>query len=137
MRTRGSPYPQTDWRDVLAKWRGSQARLWSYGISHRTLTIRLESENREGNLHIETNDTHVIQMPTVWFNANIEIYWDVAYDRFKDPMSLLIDKTAGVRILATGICFRENVEPLMKVIYPKDHAPVLDHYMKVWTEYTV
>jgi len=76
-------------------------------------------------------------MPTVWFNANIEIYWDVAYDRFKDPMSLLIDKTAGVRILATGICFRENVEPLMKVIYPKDHAPVLDHYMKVWTEYTV
>lgn len=124
--------PRSDWRAVLAEWRGAQARLWFYGITHKCLVIRLESENREGNLHIEMNDTYFIQMPTVWFNANIEVSWNVDYDRFGLPMSLLIDKEAGVRILALGIGFYENAEPLMKVIYPKDHAMVLDQYMRVW-----
>jgi len=126
-----------DERNALAEWRGAQARLWSYVLTHRTLTIRLESEEREGNLHIEVSEAHVIQMPTVWFNANIEIFHDIGRDRFGDPMSLLIDRQADVRILCVGVILWENASPLTKCLYPKDFAPVLDQYMGVWRTYKI
>jgi len=134
MREKQCPSRQTE--ALLARWRGAQARLWHYAITHKTLTIRLEAEYKEGNLHVIVHDTHVVQMPTVWFDAQLELI-DAGRDRFGDPMTLVIDRRAGVRILGYAVELQENVEPLMKVIYPKDHAPVLDHYMKVWTEYTV
>ena len=57
----------------LDKWRGATARIWSYSISHKLLIIRLESDLRNGNLHLRCGDVQSIRCPTEWKNANLKI----------------------------------------------------------------
>ncbi len=116
---------------LLARWRGAQARLWSYQITHKVLTIRLEAEDKEGNLHIVVADTHCVQAPAVWFDSMLEISFR-GKDRFGDSIVVVSDPSADVCILGGAVGLQENVKPLMKVLYPREHASVLADYRKLW-----
>jgi hypothetical protein len=116
---------------LLARWSGAQARLWSYQITHKVLTIRLEAEDKDGNLHVVVVDTHFVQAPSVWLDSMLEISLKCK-DSFGDPVILVSDRSADVRILGGGVGLQENVQPLMKVLCPREHTLVLEEYIKLW-----
>lgn len=104
---------------ILTKWSGAQARLWSYTADSRVLTIHLEAEEREDNLHIVVSDTEYVELPHIWWNSQLRFSVE-RDDRHGRELIILFDQQANVRILGSRVDARENVEPLMKFIFPRD-----------------
>jgi hypothetical protein len=90
---------------ILARWRGGRARLWSYSVSHCSLTIRVERAGVLGNLHIDCSAEH-IQGPVAWENAQIEISVD------EEGRYRIEDRAAGFRVVGYCLALTENVKPV-------------------------
>ena len=58
---------------LLARWTGGKARLLALTLSHSSLTIRPESLERKGNLHIICLGPERIHAPVQWTDADINI----------------------------------------------------------------
>ena len=83
---------------LLARWQGADARLWSYSVTHRSLTIRLEITGKEGYLDIYVGDTQRISAPTSWSNACFNLHKE-GKDSFGEELVLLTDSIAHVEIV--------------------------------------
>lgn len=88
----------------LQRWEGAIARLSELTCSHRTLTIRLEQNGRNGNLQIACIGTIFIHSPTDWSNAKITV--QPSNDGF-----IVADEAAGVRIETHQVEIAENRKP--------------------------
>lgn len=117
----GESLPSPLLHTFLTKWSGAQSRVWSYTAECRMLAIRLEAEEREGNLHIVVSDTEYIELPTIWWNSQIRfsVERDDLYGR---ELIVLFDQQSNVRIVGSRVDARENVEPLMKFIWPREYV---------------
>jgi hypothetical protein len=94
--------------EVLAKWRGAHAQLWSYTASLATLEIRLFSEDRPGNIHVVCSPCLSITGPVYWEGCQLTVDAEDA----EDGLFCLCDKGASVRVLCRQVYTFENVEPL-------------------------
>lgn len=104
---------------LLTKWSGAQARLWSYTADGRRLTIRLETEERDGNLHIVISGTEYVMLPHIWWHS--QICFSVERDNWHGrDVTVLTDREANVRIVGSRVDAWENVEPLEKFIWPRE-----------------
>ena len=88
----------------LQKWRGGQAKLWSYFTSHGSLVIRIIKHGVEGNIHIRCIDTSRITSPTVWENCEIVLTHHEAGG------FTLSDDGAHMKLEIGDINARENVK---------------------------
>jgi len=104
---------------LLTKWSGAQARLWSYTADSRRLTIRLEAEERDGNLHIVVSDTEYVELPHIWWHS--QICFSMERDNWHGrDVIVLTDREANVRVVGSRVDVWENVEPLEKFIWPRE-----------------
>jgi hypothetical protein len=90
---------------LLSRWNGGYARFWNYSVSHCLFSIRIASPGVMGNLEIRCSAGY-ISGPVAWRPALIEITYEngVGY--------LIVDKAAGVRIVAATVSIAENVKPV-------------------------
>lgn len=93
-------------RGLLDRWQGGKARLWEFTLSHCSLTIRIESPERKGNLHIICLGPERINAPVHWTDADINIsYMD-------NGTYLVSDQKNAVAIWTEGIEVKENCKPI-------------------------
>ena len=86
------------------KWRGAQAKIWDYTVSHNVLTIRLNFTEKRGSLYIYCGDTDFIQGPTIWANSCLEIV------KTEAGRCTLKDRVAGIEIRAGVVGVEEDTE---------------------------
>ena len=96
-------------RGLLARWRGGTARLWAFTLSHCSLTIRLESLERRGNLHIICLGPERIHAPVQWTDADINI-------SLTDHGTYVVsDQKHDVAIWTESIEVKENCKPIFEI----------------------
>lgn len=67
-------FPTKGMLTLLQRWRRAEVCLWSYIVSHRMLTIRLQKPDEPlGNLGLWAGDVQYIQAPTSWSHSDIEL----------------------------------------------------------------
>ena len=96
-------------KGLLARWTGGKARLWALTLSHCSLTIRLESLERKGNLHIICLGPERIHAPVQWTDADINI------SLTEKGTYLVSDQKNDVAIWTEGIEVKENCKPMFEV----------------------
>lgn len=89
---------------LLGRWRGGRARLWSYTVSHTTLTIRVERPGASGHLDV-TCSADFISGPVAWENAELKI------TPGPDRGVIIEDRAAGLRVVAGTVTVTEHVPP--------------------------
>jgi hypothetical protein len=94
--------------EVLRKWRGADAQLWSYTASLATLEIRLFFEQLPGNLYLVCSPCESIAGPVCWKRCELS----VGEDHSEDGLFLVQDKGAGFRLLCHQLHTFENDELL-------------------------
>jgi hypothetical protein len=92
--------------DVFVRWRGGHAKLWDYSPTLATLTVRVESRQRAGNLHIVCGGCHSIRGPFHWEESAFEVMPG------DDAGSTLRDIGAGFELRCQVVGVEENVEPV-------------------------
>lgn len=90
---------------ALEKWRGANAKLWTYSASHKLLVVRLEVSGRIGNLHISCGDLISIRAPAEWRNCSLE------FEHLASKEFLLSDSPEDVQILAGYLDVADNCSP--------------------------
>jgi hypothetical protein len=95
--------------EILEKWRGAHAQLWSYTASLATLEIRLFFDDRFGNLHLVCSPCVSISSPAFWERCELA----VAADSADDDLFVVRDAAASVRVLCRQLSTSENVQPLL------------------------
>ena len=97
----------------LQSWQNCTARLWEYSVSHRGLSLRLEKEGSQENLHIRACDLSHIFSPWAWPNACIEISHHIDSCEYTDePYYLIQDTKANVKIYVGTVNVSENCKPI-------------------------
>ena len=96
-------------KGLLARWTGSKARLWALTLSHSSLTIRSESLERKGNLHIICLGPERIHAPVQWTDADINI------SLTEKGTYVVSDQKHDVAIWTEGIEVKENCKPIFEV----------------------
>lgn len=95
---------------MLERWQGARAKLWSYSVSHKVLTLRVERAGVRGNLHIGCADLSYLRAPEHWDNCHIDI--DLVDDDSRFPNFVVRDRDADVEIVCGVAEIAENVKPI-------------------------
>src|SRR4051812_41683677 len=82
---------------LLARWRGSDARLWELHPSHCCLLIRLERQGEPGHLVVYCGGPISISGPVRWSSAAIQI------EPSPDGRWHISDPKAGLLVVAEGV----------------------------------
>lgn len=90
---------------LLQRWKGCIARLWELTTSHPTLILRIEQQERHGNLQISCIGPIHIQGPTECKNCIIQV------ERYPKGGFLITDENAGVKIHSEMVEISENRKP--------------------------
>ncbi len=92
--------------EVLARWRGGRAKVWDFSPSLTRLTVRVESRDRPGNLHIVCGGCESIHGPFGWEESAFEIV------PAEDSGWFLRDAGAEFEVRCRMVGLQENVEPV-------------------------
>ena len=95
----------------INRWNGGNAKLWEYRAPHRSITLRITSSKKQGNLHISCLGPEYIQGPVSWENCKLEVIPDI---RLTDGETgyLVVDKDVGFEVRAEQLEVAENCKPL-------------------------
>jgi hypothetical protein len=86
--------------------RGATITVWTYSVSHQTLTLRLQQSDQRANTHLVCDGCSRIEVSPHWLNANLEIS-SVSPDKF-----LIVDASARVRIECLAVSVQHDVAPV-------------------------
>lgn len=89
---------------LLEKWRGGNAKFWSYTTSHRVLVVRVNFEQKQEYLWIFCGDVQYVRGPTSWENACLMI------ERISEDELILWDRQAGFEVRTAVIGVKETQE---------------------------
>jgi hypothetical protein len=95
----------------LDRWHGGRARLWEFQAGHCSLTIRIEVEDKRGNLHIVCLGPESIHGPVAWENCHFEVIDHVVVGGQEDGY-ILRDQEAGFEVFTEGLDVFENCKPI-------------------------
>lgn len=90
----------------IGELRGATVTVWTYSVSHQTLTLRLQQPGRSGNTHLICRGCSRIEVSPHWLDSNLEIS-DIGQERF-----LITDANAGARIECLMMSVERNVAPV-------------------------
>src|SRR5262245_30817956 len=90
---------------LLGRWRGGRGRFWYYSVSLHSFAIRIERPGVRGNLEVRCS-ADFISGPVAWDNADIEITHEPGVG------FVILDRVAGVRVVAATVSLAENVKPI-------------------------
>lgn len=92
--------------EVFDRWHGGRVKIWDYSPTLGTLTIRVESCRRPGNLHVICGGCQSIHGPFHWDGSALEV---VPSD---DAGWALRDTVAGFELRCRVVGVEEDVEPV-------------------------
>lgn len=95
---------------LLGEWQGGDAALWDYTVSHKSLSIRITSKERRGNVHINCGDCEYIVGPFKWSNCWLELSRRQGEEG--ESIFILRDERNGFILHCGVIGVKENVEPI-------------------------
>jgi hypothetical protein len=105
---------EPNYDDTLAgaflKWRNGKVKIWDYSPTHFRFTLRVESREIPGNLHIVCGDCFYVCGPFKWHNCDLEMRRMESGDREK--FMVLKDKTSGFELHCAVVSVEENVAPV-------------------------
>lgn len=93
----------------LKRWNGGEVTIWDYNRSHSSVTIRITSKEKRGNLHLICLGSESMAGPFRWENCNFEVI-DISCG--DEPMYALVDNKAKFKIEAGKIEAKENCKPI-------------------------
>lgn len=88
----------------LVRWRGGQASLWRYTVSHRVLEIRVQRESPNSCLRIYCGDVQSLCGPTKWNDCSFGV------DRMSEDEIVLRDRNAGFDVRAGVVGVEESLQ---------------------------
>ena len=85
---------------VLAQWRGADAKLWMYHVTHKRLALMLSRPNEPEVLYLVAVTSERFAGPLSWKNANITVVPDSSGDG--KPMCRVLDEEAGFELVCSS-----------------------------------
>jgi hypothetical protein len=99
-------------RELLRRWNGGEAMLWSYSVSHGVLEVHITLREEKPVLRLKMSDCERIQGKTRWADASIAIQ---AVSREK---GFVVEDTGGeLRVECIAV---EAFESSAKGVFPAD-----------------
>ena len=96
--------------DALHRWAGAGAYIWSYTVSHRELTIRVQRPGERSNLHIVCTGCSYLQGRPVWRDSRLSL------ERLAAPEEraqyVLQDEVGQFRAVFTSATVEFDVAPM-------------------------
>lgn len=92
----------------LSRWTGADGELWKLTISHRSLSILLRQESREGNLLIACIGPERISGPVYWKGSALKI--GLCEDTGNHPTFRVTDSACGLEVICAMVEVKENVK---------------------------
>lgn len=86
---------------VLAQWRGADAKLWMYHVTHKRFALMLSRPNEPEVLYIVAVACERINGPFSWRQANITVV-PSSNDESGEPVCRVVDKEAGFEIVCSS-----------------------------------
>jgi hypothetical protein len=107
---------ETDWVDaaiekatvLLTKWRMGKVKLWDYTPTHFKMTLRVESTDIPGNLHIVCGGCSYFSGPFFWRDCDLRVERQAE----RDGGIVLLDEKANFGLHCRVVSVEENVEPV-------------------------
>jgi hypothetical protein len=93
---------------LLSKWRARDVKLWDYTPTLVKLTLRVESPDIPGNLHIVCGGCSYIRGPFRWRECKLQVERGAG----EDGGMVLRDEAAGFELVCRVVSVEENVEPV-------------------------
>jgi hypothetical protein len=82
---------------VLNEWRGSDAKLWMFHVTHNRLAVMLSRPDNPEVLYLVAIGCEWIRGPFSWQRANISIH-SLPGDRNFDAVTRVVDEAAGFEL---------------------------------------
>ncbi|MBI1929364.1 hypothetical protein HYR99_34610 [Candidatus Poribacteria bacterium] len=95
----------------LNRWNGGVAKPWEYRSAHSSVTIRITSKNKPGNLYLSCLGPEYIQGPVFWENCNLQVIDNISL-KGGEKGYMVLDKDAGFEVRAEQLEVAENCKPL-------------------------
>lgn len=92
----------------VVKWRGGRVQMWEYTPTHKKLTLRIESPNIEGNVHLVCGGCVFVRGPFSWDNCNLML------SRATEEGVVLTDEKAEFELRFSVISIDEDVDPIYR-----------------------
>ena len=96
--------------DALVRWSGAVAYIWSYGVSHRRLTLRMQRQGEPNNVHIVCTGCSYLQGKPLWPSSNLSFEKVATNDM--SAQYALHDELGQFRALFTHATVEFDVAPI-------------------------
>ena len=96
--------------DVLQKWKGAGVYIWSYFVSHRQLTLRMQRPGERNNVHIVCTGCSYLQGKPVWSGSGLS-YEELAASQ-PNAQYVLRDDAGQFRAVFTHAIVEFDVAPM-------------------------
>jgi hypothetical protein len=90
---------QKDFKEVLEQFKGANAQIWLFDISHKRLALRLSLTNVNDVAYIVAIRCDHIVAPFSWKNADLSIITEIDKETMQ-PIFRVIDKEAGFQLIS-------------------------------------
>jgi hypothetical protein len=91
-----------DWGAALAQWRGAEAALWIYHVSHKKLALMLSRKDESEQLYVVAVACKHIRGNFSWDDANLEIHADYDADS-QEAITRVIDNVANFELICSSV----------------------------------
>jgi hypothetical protein len=86
---------------VLAQWRGADAKLWMYHVTHKRFALMLSRPNEPEVLYVVAVACEHIVGPFSWKHANITLVPGSSAE-LGEPICRVLDKQAGFELVCSS-----------------------------------
>ena len=92
--------------EVVANLRGATVTVWTYSVSHQTLTLRFQLPTQGGNTHLICSGCSRLEVSPHWLDSNFEV------SNLDGERIQLIDRNALARIECRLVHVQLDVPPV-------------------------
>jgi|SoiMethySBSTD1v2_1073268.scaffolds.fasta_scaffold2679575_1 hypothetical protein len=94
---------------ILTEWRGAQAKIWIFHVSHNRLALCLFRTGEHEVIYIVAIGCEHISGPFSWKEADVEIITDPP-NQWGEIRYRVVDKKAGFELLCSGVAIARGPE---------------------------
>ena len=91
-----------NYESILAEWRGAQAKIWIFHVTHNRLAISLSRKGELEAIYIVAVGCEHISGPFCWESAEIDIIAEPA-DQWGETHHRVVDNKAGFDLLCSSV----------------------------------
>lgn len=87
---------------VLAQWRGAQAKIWLFHVTHNRMAIMLSRKDQSEVIYIVAVACEHISGPLSWNLADVSVITEPA-NQWGEVRRRVVDKQAGFELLCSDV----------------------------------